>query len=180
MRLTIPINNIQFAPYQPIQDKLLNTFVEAMGRKRDEYRWILNLNQWLFVFLTLTGRYLDLRDKLDAKDRIFGKILFSNARSATPFIGMESYLKTVKQYGIPVVQDSTSMFPAGTEANAFLGLTDQPQKDAFSRPFELILPLVLNGLKSLGVVFDMESMDMFGHEFAAALDRGVGKRRAAK
>ena len=87
VRLTIPINFIQRSPYRPVQDPLFKTFVEIMGQT--EYGSILNMDQWLFVLLTLMMRYVDLRDKLQSKDRSYGKIVFSNALTATPFIGME-------------------------------------------------------------------------------------------
>jgi hypothetical protein len=179
VRLTIPINYVNITPWieEAIFDDLFNDFRKIMGNKYKEYRWILNLDQWLLGLLTLTGRYLDLRDKVDSKDRIYGKIVFSNVRLRTPFIGMESYLKNVRQYGIPVVQDNLAIFPLGTELNAFRLLSDPKHGDRIQRSFALIAPLVIDGLKSLGVMFDVESDEQFAYELNLVLKRGFNKRR---
>jgi hypothetical protein len=175
VRLTIPINYIQSSPLRLIQDVLYKRFAEAMGEQRKAYHWILNLDQWLVILVTLAGRYLNLRDKLNSAYPIYGKVVFSNVRSRTPFIGMESFLKVVEGHGIPVCQDSVTAFPAGGDSTAFVLLKDEKAKDALMRPLGLTLPLALNGLKSLGVMFDIDMTDLtpFGLEFAKAMHRGA-------
>jgi hypothetical protein len=152
---------------------MLNRFLTAMGEQRKDYHWILNLDQWLATIMTLTGRFLNLRDKRNAMDPIYGKIIFSRTRSSTPFIGMDSYFRTIEQSGIPVVQDSLVMFPAGSDVNAFRILKDDPTRDAYMRPFELIAPLILNGITALGVILDLANPEDFGRELGTALDRGA-------
>jgi len=172
VRLTLPINYIQIPVDMSVHDPLFKGFVEAMRDQRNAYRRILNMDQWLVMLMTLTGRFLNLRDKVESKDPINGKIIFCNARSATPFIGMESYLRVVREHGLPVCQDSLTMYPAGSETE-FALLADN--KEAPMRSLNLMLPLALNGLKSLGVNFDIDVTDLkpFGLEFAQALNRGA-------
>jgi hypothetical protein len=173
VRLTIPVNYINVSPNDFVRDELLNRFLAAMGKQRKEYNRILSLDQWLVTMMTMTGRFLDLRDWLKSTDPIYGKILFSNTRSSTPFIGMESYLKTVEQYGIPVVQDSTAMFPTGPDVNTVKMLKDEDAKDCHFRPFGVVVPLIMNGLKSLGVIFDTTDIEQLGREFTVAMNRGA-------
>jgi hypothetical protein len=177
-RLTIPINYIQHSSHRPITDGLYKQFLEMMGEQRSAYRWIINMDQWLVSLTTLAGRYLSLRQTLNAMNPVYGKIVFTNARSSTPFIGMESYLRVIKEHGFPVCQDSITMYPAGTASSAFELLTHQAAKDDVMQPIQLILPLALNGLKCLGVMFDLDMADLtpFGLEFAQALHRGATVR----
>jgi hypothetical protein len=176
VKFTIPINQITISSSAPINDPLLNTFVEMMGRHRDQYHWILNLDQWLLAFLTLTVRFVDIRTKLNSKAPIYGKIVFSNAKSRIPFVGMESYLSVVKRHGIPVSQDSVAMFPPG-DPNDFTLLPDYQSLERDERATRLIVPLIMGGLLSLGVTFDvdMTNLEPFGQEFAAAVSRVAGK-----
>ncbi len=157
VRLTVPINCIQFTPWieEVVGDNLFHEFHRIVGKRYQEYQWILNLDQWLVGVFTLAGRYLDLRDKLDSRKPIYGTVVFSNVLARTPFIGMESYLKNVNQHGTPVVQDHLTMFPPGIELNSFIVLDDSRHRDRIQRSFGLIVPLVIDGLKSLGVMFDV-------------------------
>ena len=175
VRLTVPINHIQDSPHRPIQDALYSRFVQSMGDRREAYQWILNMDQWLVALVTLTGRYLSLRDKLNSNRPIYGKIVFSNVRSSTPFIGMESFLKSVQEHGIPVGQDSVVAYPSGMESTSFVLLKDERQEDAFSRQLGLTISLALNSLKSLGVSFeiDMTDVTLFSAEFSRAFHRGA-------
>ena len=160
------------------KDELLTAFFNMMQRKREEYHSILNLDQWAFVILALSVRYLDLRDRLKSSGPIYGKIVFSNARSVTPFMGMKSYMKTVEQMGIPVVQDAVTMFPAGADPTIFSILTDGREQDRVKRSINLILNLATGGLQSLGVLFDFEEIEDFGREFEQALFVGPTAGRA--
>jgi hypothetical protein len=175
VRLTIPINYIELRLHRVTEDPLLDSFIEQMGMGRKHYHRLLNLDQWLFPLWGFAVRYLNLRDKLNSKERIWGKIAFSNARLATPFVGMESYVKSVTQHGIPVVQDSIVMYPPGSEASGFAPLQFEPRQDQSSRAFGLISPLMFNGLTSLGVMFDCEFEKDFGLELLRAIERGIGK-----
>jgi len=185
VRLTIPLNRVHVPPlYLPVSDPLLCRFVDVMKRRRKDYHWILSLDQWLVALLTLTGRYLDLRDKLKSTEHIFGKVVFSKVRSCTPFIGMESYLKVVEQFGIPVAQDSVAMYPPG-EANAVVELVDSTEQDTFQGVASVVMRLAINGMRALGVMFDVDmsnpvSVEQFGHEFDVAVKRGAeqGRRQA--
>src|ERR1035441_7443542 len=153
---------------EPIPGSTAGKPWKPMGTQQGHYNSVLDLDQWLFELLTLTMRYVDLRDKLQAEECIYGKIVFSNAQSATPFIGIESYLKTVRSCGIPVIQDSVTMYPAGTDQDTFVRLTDGRQGDALTRSTGIVARLAEQGLKSLGVVFDYESFGDF-----APFDPGV-------
>jgi hypothetical protein len=180
-RFTIPLN---FVPppseNAPIDDPLLKTFIDSMGDNRRRYHRILNLDQWSFALFALTMRYLNLRDKLGAKGRLYGKIVFSNARKATPFLGMPSYVRTLGQYGLPVVQDTVTMFPVGLDPNAFITLADEEGKTGFVRRVALIWPLALSGLKALGITFDIQNTDDFGQEFTTTLYRGAGQQEGSR
>ncbi len=175
VRLTIPINFIR--QHHLIQDDMFLRFVQMMGERRNEYRFILNMDQWLVMALTLAGRYLNLRDKLKAESPIYGKIIFSNARSTTPFVGMESFLTTIEKYGLPVCQDSVTAYPPGMDSTPFVLLNDPGGKETtFSRSVGLMVPLTFSGLRSLGVMFDgaTENLESFGLEFGRAVMRGAG------
>ncbi|MGD1095877.1 MAG: ATP-binding protein, partial [Bryobacteraceae bacterium] len=98
VRLTIPINYIQSSQHSLIQDTLYKRFAAAMGNQLKAYRSILNMDQWLVALVTLVGRYLHLRDKVNSDYPIYGKVIFSNARLRTPFIGMESFLGSPQEF----------------------------------------------------------------------------------
>jgi len=93
VRLTIPISPLYVSPERLHADERFRDFVSLMEEVTKLQCRILNLDQWLFAVFALTHRYLDLRDVLGSKEPIYAKVVFSNARSSTPFIAMDSYLK---------------------------------------------------------------------------------------
>jgi hypothetical protein len=110
---------------------------------------------------------------LTSNSPIYGKIVFSNARYRTPFIGMESYLRVVQQHRIPVCQDSVTAYPLGDDPGVIL-LNDEKERDAFMRPLLLTLPLALHGLESIGANIPTTDINGFSAELAKALHRGAG------
>jgi hypothetical protein len=131
------------------------------------------MDQWFILLTTLAGRFLCLRDKLTSHYPIYGKIVFSNARHRTPFIGMESYLRVIQEHGIPVCQDSVTMYPLGDDPGV-VPLEDTKDKDSLMRPLMLTLPLALNGLASLGADIPMTDINTLSAELSQALHRGAG------
>jgi len=57
-------------------------------------------------------------------------------------------------------------------------LTDDPQHDGFERVFELIMPLAISALWSLGVTLDPANGDTLGRDFIVAMKRGSGQHGA--
>jgi hypothetical protein len=155
-------------------DEQFSRFVSLIGDSSKLYHRLLNLDQWLFAVFALTQHYLDLRDTLGSKTPIYGKIVFSNAKNAIPFIGMGLYLNAVKQYGVPVVQDPVIASPLGTEPDSFASLTDTRQHNDFTRVCGVILPLALSALRSLGVIVDSQNEEEFVRDFIIAMQRGSG------
>jgi hypothetical protein len=145
-----------------------------MGEVAKLYQRVLNLDQWLFAVLALTQRYLDLRDLLRSTTPIYGKVLFSNAKTATPFIGTDSYLNAVKRFGIPVVPDTVVASPLGTGPESFALLSDSQQNNDFIRVCVVMLPLAISALRSLGVIVETGNDEEFGRDLIAAMQRGSG------
>jgi hypothetical protein len=144
-----------------------------MGGQVDRYHKVLNLEEWLVCLLSLTARFLGVRERLGMKGAMFSKMLFTNMRGATPFIGMSTYMNSVKDHGIPVVQDDQIICPSGTTAHSFLPLADQPNDVPLARYLAAIIPLAIQALKALGVMIDLTDADAFVHELGTAMDRAT-------
>jgi hypothetical protein len=173
VRLTLPINLMQVPRYRPITDSLHAGFVTAMGVQADKYHKVLNLDEWLVCLFSLTARFLSLRERLGITGTIFGKTLFTNMRGATPFVGMSTYMNSVKDHGIPVVQDDQIICPSGTTAHSFLPLADQANDVPLVRYLATIIPLGIQALKALGVMIDLTDANAFVHELGTAMDRAT-------
>ena len=175
VRLTIPIRQLYVTPQSLRTDKQFEKFVLLMGDFSKLYHKVLDLNQWLFAVFALTHRYLDLRDLIASTEPIYAKFVFSNAKLGTPFIAMDSYLRAVKKFGIPVVQDSLITCPVGLDPASFALLTDHPYADDLKRVYELMIPLAISALQSLGVTLDPGSEGDLGRDFTLAMQRGSGQ-----
>jgi hypothetical protein len=177
VRLAIPISTLQPAFYEPPEDDRLAELLKAMGDARKHFHWILDLDQWLLLTVTLTSRFIALREKLQMTGPIFGKMLFTCMRGSTPFVGMPTYLETVNAFGIPVMQDDTVLCPSGTTAKSFRTLSDSPDSAPSIRPMVLILPLAIAALRAMGVPIDTSesAVDVTIKELAEAISRAILK-----
>jgi hypothetical protein len=174
VRLAIPLKSIENTIQRTKQDERFRKFVSVMGGRTRSYGRILNLDQWLISLILLTVRFLSLRDKLQSNRPISAKIIFSKTRNATPFIGVPSYLTTVEQNGIPVCQDSVVAYPS--QDMRFLPLEDHGQQDGLLRAVNMMIPLVLEGMKSLGVMMlGPEDIAAFAKEIGEVMDRGIAE-----
>lgn len=150
-RASIPLNiylGLQRTRQHPPQAEVILEELQKRGQKACK---LTDLSSLAAALAAMCSKYLALRKAANLTRPFLCKLHFKNIWRITPFLNLPSYLQSLEQNGVPVVQDDSCYCPPGLTVESLIALDESRVETTPVQPFVLILPLILSALVGVGV-----------------------------
>ena len=134
--ITIPVQSAASGfsyAHQP-EASIYESFTSIVGEHRMVSSRVLDLNLVLILLMSLVRRHRRLVWEAKVKGPFYVKAHLENIWRTVPFVDLPAYLEQLKEYGLPVVQDTDILVPSGTSLDTFAVLPERsvPQSDSLT------------------------------------------------
>jgi hypothetical protein len=159
-RVSIPLNTFVVSPPQPHYSALHNEFIFRLESQRLHHAIGLDCSRLIGTMAASTQLFIRLRRVIGLDPPYYGKIRLTNIQGKVPFINVPSYMKTINDYGLPLLEEDEALVPVGLTKDSLLELplhdTGQAACDAIMNVFAL----AIKTLRALGIYLNLlESED---------------------
>ena len=115
---------------------------------------IVDFSAFTAILSAAASKYIRLREHARLTEPFWAKVRLCNVWRITPFINLPSHLESIKQTGIPVVQDDSCYCPPGITPESMIRLDESHIDVSPIRALLTILPLAAQTLNGVGVSLD--------------------------
>ncbi|MEP1740179.1 MAG: ATP-binding protein [Kangiellaceae bacterium] len=112
-RLDIPLNTYDMSSFREcssIFDHALRYLILAEKQGYQSMK-IVDYSNFILVLTSLTNTYLHLLDEIDDRREVYSCFTIRNVFQTSPFLNSDKFIKRVKQYSFPLVNEDEIVFP---------------------------------------------------------------------
>lgn len=155
VRVSIPLNvrtDSVFLEHAAERYMHGSAFLMEVMRQGHTSPEIIDTNNLVFLVAGCIGKYVALCERLGLSADIYAKAHVRQAWRRVPFLDADMYLKKVRDYGVPVIQDDAMFVPADVHGPTLAQLTiHKDDEEPFAGNLITALPIVVPLLEAFGI-----------------------------
>lgn len=132
---------------------------------------VVDVNYLMLLLMAFMGKHRALLEREGHRPPVMVKMRFGNLWRRVPFLDTVDYIEGVRKFGVPLIEESTIMVPAGTEPETLVRTEPKDwRKPTESRPIvPSSIEVSMDALRALAVLDHLHFEESDGQAMALRL-----------